>query len=489
MATTARPLWQLIALSLMAGLVGAATFGYINRPAEGPLFAHAPAESAPDNYRFGAQNAAYASGPDTGGPANISTDFVTASAASTPAVVFIKTVSEAQNTNGWMDWFFNGGGGSRASTGSGVIFTPDGYVVTNNHVVNDAENIEVVHEKRTYKAKIVGTDPSCDLAVLKIDGKRLPSIRVGDSKKVQVGEWVLAVGNPFNLTSTVTAGIVSAKGRNLNIVNSQFPIESFIQTDAAINPGNSGGALVNLKGDLIGINTAIYSQTGSYAGYGFAVPSDLVEKVVGDLIKFGRVQKAVFGADVTELNSGLAEKLNTTDLSGVAVASLDADGPADRAGMRKGDIIEKVDGKQINSKAEFDEEIYYHSPGDKIKVTYRRKDQLSTAELTLVNLDGGTAVLKREIYKSSKLGAQLERLSKNELGKYKVEGGVRIVRLEGNGILRRMGITEGFAITSINNKPVTSPQDLEDTLLAVSGRILIEGLNQQGQKGYYQFYF
>lgn len=478
-----RPIWQLFLLTLLAGMTGAWVFSRLNPAPEGPLFRYASydAEGTP------AAGSLTSSSTRAGGPPSLSDDFVNASAASTPSVVFIKTVGEYQNS-GWMDWFF-GGTQRRASTGSGVIFTPDGYVVTNNHVINDADNIEVVHEKRTYKAKVVGTDPSSDLAVLKIDGKRLPAVRVGNSKEVRVGEWVLAVGNPFNLTSTVTAGIVSAKGRNLNIVNSQFPIESFIQTDAAINPGNSGGALVNLRGDLIGINTAIYSQTGSYTGYGFAVPSDLVEKVVGDLIKYGQVQKPIIGAEVVELNSGLAEKLNTNDLTGVALGTVDPEGPAAKAGLRKGDIIQKIDNANINSKGEFDEEIYYRSPGDKVKVTYRRNDAVNTATVTLVNLDGGTAVLKRELYSSQSLGAQLERLSKTELTRYQVEGGVRIVKLDGNSILRRLGLTEGFAITAINNKSVTEPAELEALMKASGRRIVLEGINQQGQKGYYQLFY
>ncbi|MDZ7606337.1 MAG: trypsin-like peptidase domain-containing protein [Cyclobacteriaceae bacterium] len=273
----------------------------------------------------------------------VTTDFVKASRVSTQSVVYIKTRSQNSYGSSWMDWFFGGGTTQSISSGSGVIYSADGYIITNNHVIDQADQIEVILGKKTYSASIIGTDPSSDLAVLKIDEKNLPNIQVRSSHDVQIGDWVLAVGNPFNLTSTVTAGIVSAKGRELNITNDMFPIESFIQTDAAINPGNSGGALVNLEGQLIGINTAILSKTGSYAGYGFAVPSDIVKKVVDDIIKYGEVQKAFFGAEVADINSDIAARLNTTDFSGVVISRIQADGAAAKIDLRKDDIILKLD--------------------------------------------------------------------------------------------------------------------------------------------------
>ena len=278
--------------------------------------------------------------PPGTGVAHAPADFVAASQVAIPSVVYIKTISGQEEST--IDFFFFGNPNQKqASSGSGVIFSANGYVVTNNHVVDNAETIEVVHQKRSYPAKVIGLDPSTDLALLKIDAKALPAIRVADSRKLSVGEWVLAVGNPFNLTSTVTAGIISAKGRNINLVSAQFPIESFLQTDAAINPGNSGGALVNTRGELVGINTAIFSRTGSYTGYGFAVPSDIVKKVVEDLIKYGTVQKAFFGADVTEVDSKIGEKLGLPDYAGVAITELAPDGPAARSGLKVNDIILK----------------------------------------------------------------------------------------------------------------------------------------------------
>ena len=288
----------------------------------------------------------------------IGEDFAEASARSTPSVVYIKTISESQYSgSSWMELFFEGRTNQQVSSGSGVIYTSDGYIITNSHVIDNATQIEVIHDKRTYKAEVVGTDPSTDLAVLKIEGEGMPAVSLGNSRNLCVGEWVLAVGNPFNLNSTVTAGIVSAKGREINILQSKFPIESFIQTDAAINPGNSGGALVDRHGDLVGINTAILSRTGSYAGYGFAVPVDIVRKVVDDLIEYGEVQKAFFGADVVDVNWEIAEQLKTQELNGVVLSYLQRYGAAEKAGLQKGDIILKIDNEPVNSRSDFEELI------------------------------------------------------------------------------------------------------------------------------------
>jgi Do/DeqQ family serine protease len=412
-------------------------------------------------------------------------DFVKASAVSTPTVVFIKTVSGPQYN---FDWFFFGQSSRQTGTGSGVIFTNDGFIVTNNHVIENAETIEVIHDKTTYKAKLIGADPNSDLAVLKIDAKNLPIIKLADSRKVQVGEWVLAVGNPFNLTSTVTAGIVSAKGRNLNIVSSMFPIESFIQTDAAINPGNSGGALVNLNGELIGINTAIYSRTGSYSGYGFAVPSDIVAKVFNDLVKYGEVQKAFLGAEVIDITSELAEKYNLNNLNGVLVTRVDGDGAAEKAGLNNGDVILKINGNAINSKSNFDEEMAYFYPGDKVKITYKRKNQIFEITAELTNNEGTTGITKREVFASKELGADLEVVSKIVRDRYKINGGVKIAKVRGRGVMAQLGIEEGFIITKINGKVMETPVDIINALNNVRGKIVIEGINKNGARNVYQFF-
>ncbi|MDJ1472996.1 trypsin-like peptidase domain-containing protein [Xanthocytophaga flava] len=419
----------------------------------------------------------------------INADFVAASAASTSSVVFIKTTSTIANQYDMFDWFFGGGGREQkvSGSGSGVIFTADGYVVTNNHVIENANSIEVVHNKRSYKAKMIGTDPSTDIAVLKIEGKGLPAIKLAHSRDVQVGEWVLAVGNPFNLTSTVTAGIVSAKGRNIGILGSQFPIESFIQTDAAINPGNSGGALVNIKGELIGINSAILSRTGSYTGYGFAVPVDIVNKIFNDLVKYGEVQTGFLGAEVSDINSQTAEKYALNDYSGAVVTYLETGSAAEKLGLRKGDVILKVNGQTINSKAEFDEQLSFYRPGDKITVTYRRGNDTKEGQLTLTNREGTTGLLKHETYKAESLGAELEALSKVEKDKFRLQNGVRIVKITGRGVLSQFD--EGFIITSINRQPVNAPKDVVDMMGNVRGRLIIEGLDPSGERVTYQMYY
>ena len=417
-------------------------------------------------------------------------DFALASAKSTPSVVYIKTVSEKEyDRMSWMEMFFEGRTTQQAvSSGSGVIFTADGYVVTNHHVIENATQIEVVHGKYSYDARVVGIDPSTDLAVLKVEANELPAIAVGSSSDLQVGEWVLAVGNPFNLTSTVTAGIVSAKGREINILKSKFPIESFIQTDAAINPGNSGGALVDQQGQLIGINTAILSQTGSYAGYGFAVPVDIVKKVIGDIIQYGEVQKAFFGAEVVDMTREIADQLNTDDLSGVVVSSVRPDGSASQAGLQPGDVILKINDNTIRSHSDFEELVSYYSPGDQLTVAYRRKNRDKSTKVQLTNREGTTELLQRDVFDSNALGAELEAVSRVEAELLDIKAGVKVTQI-GSGLLQRLGIEEGFVVTAINKRTIHRPEELEDILSKVRGNVRIEGVNKEGVKGYYSYYF
>lgn len=421
-------------------------------------------------------------------------DFINASRISTLSVVFVKNISERRVATSFLDLFFDEPGQIRqtVSTGSGVIFTKDGYIVTNNHVVEDATRIEVVHGKKTYDAMLVGTDPSTDIAVLKIDEENLPQIPIGSSRNLEVGEWVLAVGNPFNLTSTVTAGIVSAKGRNINILKSKFPIESFIQTDAAINPGNSGGALVNKKGELVGINTAIVSRTGSYAGYGFAVPIDIVSKVVRDIIKYGEVQKAFFGGEVADLNGEIIERLDLdddTNLEGVILTYIQDEGAAAKAGLKEGDIILKINGDQVNSKSTFDEILSYYSPGDQITVTFKRSEKEVKSRLILTNREGTTEIIKTKIFTSKKLGADLEIVPKVERDLLDIEYGVRIRKIYPRGLISELGLEEEFIITYINSYPIKTPEDLTEILSKIRGRVRINGVDKKGSKGYYSFYF
>ncbi len=416
-------------------------------------------------------------------------DFTEAARRSTSSVVFVKTLSEnGYEPTSYFDLLFGRRSGPMASSGSGVIYAEDGYIVTNNHVVEGAKTVEVVHQRRTYKAAVVGTDPATDLAVLKVEASGLPAIALGSSFAVNVGEWALAVGNPFNLTSTVTAGIVSAKGREISFGKGLFPLESYIQTDAAINPGNSGGALVNSRGELIGINTAILSQTGSYAGYGFAVPVDVVRKVVDDLIEYGEVQKAFAGAEVIDLDINKAAELNVKADRGVVVSHVPEDGAADRAGLKAGDIITQINKLPVEGRSHFDEIISYFSPGDKIAIGFIRRNQQQETTLTLTNREGSTDILRREVFTSESLGADLEKVSKVERDVLNIQQGVRVTNIR-RGFMSRLGIQEGFVITSINESPIENPEMLVEQLSRLRGRVIIEGVNTKGVKGYYQYYF
>ncbi len=415
--------------------------------------------------------------------------FADAARSSTPSVVYIKTLTERQYSNTWYEWFFGDRlSQSFISTGSGVIYSSDGYIVTNNHVIDNADIVEVIHNKRTYTARVVGTDPSTDLAVLKVDTEGLPNIMLGSARDLEVGEWVLAVGNPFNLNSTVTAGIVSAKGRQINILKSNFPIESFIQTDAAINPGNSGGALVNARGELVGINTAILSRTGSYAGYGFAVPVDIVSKIVGDLINYGEVQKSYFGAEMTDIDEEIGEERNLENWDGVVILNIQDQGAADKAGLKEGDIITNIDDDIISTKGDFEEIISYHSPGDVIEVTYKRNGKTQNTRVTLTNAHGTTSILKRDIYTSRRLGADFEAVPKVERELLGIPHGVRISEIQ-SGFIKRLNIEEDFIVTYINKIPIKDPEELVDILMKIRGRVYIEGINKEGVKGYYSYFF
>lgn len=420
-----------------------------------------------------------------------SVDFTEAADISTKAVVYIKTTSNQPQLS-FNDWFFGDFFGNRqqmvVNSGSGVILSSDGYIVTNNHVVEKAIKVEIVlNDKQAYEAKIIGTDPSTDIALLKVDAKNLPTLPIANSNLVKVGEWVLAVGNPFNLTSTVTAGIVSAKGRNLNILNNIAPIESFIQTDAAINPGNSGGALVNAKGELVGINTAILSRTGAYNGYGFAVPANIMSKVVRDLKEFGSVQRAFFGADIIDIDARLKEKLQMDSFKGVYVNGVAGYGPAKDAGIKEGDVLLSINGVELNGKSIFDEQLSYYRPGEKVQMNMLRNGKEKSISLTLTNTEGTTEVLKKEAIHSAKLGADFEAISKVEKDKFNLQTGVRVSNI-GNGYMARLGLRDGYIITHINKTPIITAADCIDILENIRGNISIEGVDKNGRKSYFSFY-
>jgi len=411
--------------------------------------------------------------------------FVKASEIARPCVVYIKVQSEQRVQSFFWDPF--GTMGQVSSSGSGVIISSDGYIVTNSHVVKNAEKIEVIlnNNKKSFVGKVVGFDASSDLALVKIDATGLPFITFANSDDLPIGDWVLAVGNPFNLTSTVTAGIVSAKGRNISLNRNQFPIESFIQTDAAINPGNSGGALVNVDGNLVGINTAIMSQTGSYAGYGFAIPSNIVKKIIGDLKDFGYVQRAFLEADVVDIDENLAATIKTDNVSGVYVRSVIEDGNADKAGLRKGDVIVKANDKTIETLGQFEEQLAYHRPGDKMSLEIKRGNDLSQIKVTLTNMNGTLGQEKSAVYHSAYLGADLSPISKIEMQKYNVGSGIRVSNQ--SGMITRFNLQDGFVITSLNNQSYTDPKELEKAFENAGGTVSIQGINTDGTKASYFF--
>jgi len=464
-------------LSLAGGVVGAAAFKLWPSAETGNKV---QLLMAPDG-----QNMAYV------GMMNQDQDFVQSAEVSSPSVVFIKTTSNKQNNNAfnaWSPWDFWGYSGPISGAGSGVILSADGYIVTNNHVVDDADEVEVIlSDKRAFQAKIVGVDPSTDLALLKVEAKDLKPIVLTNSDEVRTGQWVLAVGNPHNLTSTVTAGIVSAKGRNINIVKSQFPIESFIQTDAAINPGNSGGALVDLKGQLVGINTAIYSENGAFSGYGFAIPSNIVKKIVSDLIEYGEVQRAFIGFDVADIDSKMVTKLDDKAFEGVYVQSVEAGGAGATAGIQKGDVVVKLDAYTINSKAEFLERLSYHRPGDVVTLIVKRAGGVQQIKVKLQNREGSTDLIKTELYDAPEIGCAINPLSKVERQKLGVENGFRLVNIK-SGIVRNLGLPEGFVVLMINKKTPADAAELVTLFKSAKGKLVIDGINPGGGKGTYSFF-
>lgn len=366
----------------------------------------------------------------------------------------------------------------RVGSGSGVIISKEGYIVTNNHVIDNADDIEVtLHDNRTYKASIVGTDPTTDIAVLQIREDDLPTVPFVDSDNVKIGQWVMAVGNPFSLNSTVTAGIVSAKGRNINILKEQYAVEDFIQTDAAINPGNSGGALVNLNGGLIGINTAIASPTGAYSGYGFAVPSNIVNKVVEDLITYGVVQRGVLGITIRTVDANLAKEKELEVSQGVYVDSLLANGAAEKAGLKAGDVITQIDGIEVETSPELQGLIARKRPGENVNIKVLRDEKEKSFNVTLKNREGNTAFVstdKREIVKI--LGADFEEIDKKLANKLAIETGIKVTKLYAGKLRRQTQMQEGFIITKVDGKSVKNVDDLLEKLENKKGGVLLEGV-------------
>ena len=414
-------------------------------------------------------------------------DFVPAAKSSVEAVVHVKTESVRESNNPVLRFFY---GYDEAQPvvgfGSGVIISDDGYIVTNNHVVEGSDEIYVtLNDKREFKAKMIGTDPSTDLALLKIDGEVFHFIPWGDSDKLQVGEWVLAVGNPFNLTSTVTAGIVSAKGKNIGIIQDQYRMESFIQTDAAVNRGNSGGALVNTKGELVGINTAILSPSGGFAGISFAVPVSIVHKTVKDLIEFGAVQRAIIGISIQDVNSELVKEKGLDKIEGVYIKGVRDDGAAKAAGIQEGDVLLKINDVSVNSSAELQEQVSRYRPNDKVKIEIKRNGKTKLFDVTLRNLQGSTEVVRLEEF-NEVLGARFTELTTKDKTNFGVKYGVMVAELNA-GKLRAEGVREGFVITKINNQQVSSINELKRVVKNTNGGVYIEGVYADGIVAYYAF--
>lgn len=424
------------------------------------------------------------------------TDFTTAAEASVNAVVHVKIAQQQRSYQSSDDALFHFFFGPRSQmqqapqpilgSGSGVIIASDGYIITNNHVIERASKIEVVlNDNRQFEATVIGTDPTTDIALLKIEADNLSYLQFGNSDALRVGEWVLAVGNPFNLTSTVTAGVVSAKSRRMGIINNaqNISIESFIQTDAAVNPGNSGGALVNTRGELVGINTAIASNTGSYAGYSFAVPANIAQKVVQDLKEYGEVQRALLGVTISDVTPELQKELGLEKPVGVAVRALSDGGAAKDAGVEIDDVIMAIDGEEVKTVPELQEKIGRKRPGDSVKLDLIRSGKTKQIIVTLRNIRGTTSVVKVQ-GENSLLGAQFAKLSEQELNKLNLRYGIKIEKLE-KGKLQNSGVKEGFVITKANRQPITSVGDLEQVAATASEGLFIAGIYPNGKVAYY----
>jgi Do/DeqQ family serine protease len=482
--------------ALVSALVGVSatviTSTWINKKTENIQYVQTPAPKAQ-----------WANLSETGQPV----DFTYAAEQTIHAVVHVKTVykTESRQSQGrsLFDYFFFGDPFGRDDygynynqpkeshgSGSGVIISPDGYIVTNNHVIEKANEVEVsLNDKRTYTAKIIGTDPSTDVALLKIDETNLPYLPFGNSDDVKIGEWVLAVGNPFNLTSTVTAGIVSAKARSLGAISNsdKMNIQSFIQTDAAVNMGNSGGALVNTRGELIGINSAIASTTGMYAGYSFAVPSQIAKKVVDDLKEYGVVQRALLGVQMQDLTPETAKEHNilTSEFKGVIINSVMSGSAAEIAGIKKNDIITHINDAEVNSASDLQEQIARYKPNDKIKITAISDGKVKHFDVTLRNKNGSVNFVKSNDELFDSLGATLEELSAPDLRRLSLPNGIQVKKLAKTGKFKDKGIREGFIIEKVNGKRVNSIEELKEIFSNATGAVLIEGIYPDRTREYY----
>ncbi len=479
---------KLILISAFGGMISLGLYKAFFEKENTRTFIESPAQVQPSSVSYAV-------------PGTAPEDFVEAAEKSVHSVVHVKTAVRArvQVAQSPLDFFFGvpqgqGQGQLQLGTGSGVIISEDGYIVTNNHVIEGAEEILVsLNSGEEYPAKVIGADPTTDIALIKVEDEvsGLPYLNFSNSDNLRVGEWVLAVGNPFNLTSTVTAGIVSAKARSIGIIAEQAAIESFIQTDAAVNPGNSGGALVNTRGELVGINSAISTRTGSFEGYSFAVPSNLAEKVVADLKEFGTVQRAYLGVKISDVTPRLATDLKLEVNSGVYIGGLSENGAAAEAGMAEGDIIVAVDDRKVNKGAELQEIIGSKRPGEAVKVSVLRDDVLIDYQVTLRNVNGTTQRFKKEdLQFLTLLGGSFREVNEDERRAYRIPYGVKILDVK-SGILAEQDIPRGFIITQINQKAIKKVEDINvvGKELPRDKPVIIFGVLPNGREKYYAFGF
>lgn len=425
---------------------------------------------------------------NTGGAGSI--DLREAAKKSVPGVVHVKTVQMGREYVG--NPFLDYGYGNQPQTrevprnmgfGSGVIISEDGYIITNNHVIDGSDRVLVaLNDKREFEAKVVGRDRNTDIALLKIDGKNLQPLEYGNSDDVMLGEWVLAVGNPYNLTSTVTAGIISAKARGLG---GRMNLESFLQTDAAVNPGNSGGALVNAKGELIGINTAIQSPTGSYSGYSFAVPVNIARKIVGDLKDYGKVQRAVMGIRMGELTPALAKELGLDETSGIYVGEVIDGGAAQKSGIKKGDVIKSLNGIEVKTSPEFQEQLVKYTPGNTVQFKLHRDGKEKVINVVLQNTYGEAALEGKEDF--GVLGVKVEPLSKEDRYRFRLNKGAKITEIK-NGKFKSAGLSDGYIIVKINNAVIYDGDDLDRAIKSVDdGGVFVTAVSPRGRVEYFAF--
>lgn len=496
-----------VAVSAVSAVGSVMIYSKLAPARNGDFVQSTPEGKLPVNYAGFNENAAGAAEP---------IDFTRASSAAVPAVVHIKTKTAAKkisnnlgrNRSGSMEDLFERFFGDdvfnqriqpeQRASGSGVIISEDGYIVTNNHVITDggegvADEITVtLHNKKTYKARVIGKDPSSDLAVLKIDGNNLPFLLYGNSDNIKLGQWVLAIGYPLTLETTVTAGIVSAKGRSIGINSrqSRTPVESFIQTDAAVNQGNSGGALINTDGLLVGINSAIYAPTGTYAGYSFAIPVNIVKKIVNDLIQYGDVKRGFIGISYpsTETdNERLVKQAGVADGQGVYVLAVPADGAAVQAGLKKGDVITKVNGNPVASGLEMSAQVASFKPGDKLPITYIRNNKEYVASVTLKETAGQSDELAANIIGET-LGADLENLDKKKASQYGIEGGVLVKKIKSGGAFSKTRMQDGFVITGVNETEVTSLEQMAAAIRGANGSgVYFEGIYPEAPGAVYRY--